>query len=232
MINKPPGMTVNRAETVKERTVQDFAEDYLHLKDLKADVSDLNERYFLQRSGIVHRLDKGTSGVLLIAKTPEAFERMLRQFKERKVEKEYVALVHGRVEPREGVVRLPIGRSRRNRQRFVVDPVGKIAETGWQVEAYYLSEGQEMTLVRLLPKTGRTHQLRVHLAHMGHPVVGDEHYLKPKRVLLDKRFCPRQFLHALTLCVELTGGRKCFTAPLAPDLRQVLVRLRLSDPSV
>lgn len=228
VINKPAGMTVNRSETTKGETVQDWAERKFKVprrasprgkqsSKFKVDSTD-----FLRRSGVVHRLDKDTSGVLVIAKTPETFAEVQRQFKEREVEKEYVALVHGRVVPLEGTVRLPIGRSQKDRHRFEVNARGKEAETRWVVEGYYKRGEDIMTLVRLLPKTGRTHQLRVHLTHLGHPLVGDKRYLSKKRGNRDSSFCPRQFLHAGELCFRHMGKTKCFVAPLAADLQRVL----------
>lgn len=247
VINKPAGMTVNRAETVREETLQDWVERKLRkvqevqkvqevrevrkvskvTKVQKGKASDQEVEVFRKRSGVVHRLDKDTSGVLVVAKTPEIFIELQRQFKERKVEKEYVALVHGDFIPREGTVRLPIARSVRDRHLFRVDSRGKVAETNWVVEGRYHREnfGEVLTLLRLKPTTGRTHQLRVHLGHLGHPVVGDQRYLSKKRAHDDAIFCSRQFLHAEKLCVWRWGKRKCFVAPLAADLQMVLTHL-------
>lgn len=246
VINKPAGMTVNRSETAEGETLQDWVEkrrilrlsglspktrraqdDTLAVNSLASVSSEEHEDAFVRRSGVVHRLDKDTSGVLVVAKTPEIFTELQRQFKERDVEKEYVALVHGDFIPKEGTVRLPIARSVKDRHLFRVDSRGKVAETSWVVEGRYQREtyGEVLTLLRLKPTTGRTHQLRVHLGHLGHPVVGDKRYLSKKRAHDDAIFCPRQFLHAEKLCVWRWGEEQCFVAPLAADLHAVLTHL-------
>ncbi|MBI2010555.1 MAG: RluA family pseudouridine synthase [Candidatus Chisholmbacteria bacterium] len=222
VLSKPAGMTVNRAETEVGETVQDWVERKLKIINEKLKIYSSD---FLKRSGIVHRLDKDTSGVLVIAKTPETFAELQRQFKAREVEKEYVALVHGELTPKQGIVRLPIARSLKDRQRFRVDTKGKKAETQWLVEGYYRRGNEVLTKVRLKPKTGRTHQLRVHLAHLGYPLVSDKRYLSKKRMRSDARFCPRQFLHAEKLCVWRRGEKQCFVASLASDLQTAMTHL-------
>ena len=197
VINKPAGMVVNRAQSVKERTVQDWAEE---------------------RSGmLVHRLDKETSGVMVIAKTPEVLEALQRQFKDRQVAKTYVALVYGKLVPRTGVIAVPIGRSRRNRAKFAVMPGGRSAETTYQVKRYYPG----YTLVELQPKTGRTHQLRVHLSYFGHPVVGDERYAGSKQRWRERDKWGRHLLHAadLSLVHPVTGERAYWQADLPAEFK-------------
>jgi 23S rRNA pseudouridine1911/1915/1917 synthase len=239
VVNKPYGVVVNRADSVVGETVQDWAEERLGIEakgegrvvDFTA--PEYTEYAFRQRSGIAHRLDKDTSGVLVLCKTPEALAVVMRQFKERKTEKEYAALVHGRLEPQEGSIRLPMARSRFDRQKFVVDPLGKPAETLYRVVAYYKGPEsgnnymQGFTMMSLVPKTGRTHQLRVHLTHINHPIVGDVKYVGHNRAKLDQAWCPRQFLHAkqLTITHPHTNMRITFEAPLADDLQAVLATL-------
>ena len=216
IVDKPPGLVVNRAESVRVSTLQDWIEQNYKFQTSKD--KDL-------RSGIVHRLDKDTSGVMAVAKTKEAFQDLQRQFREREVEKTYVALTHGRLEPRRGVMSLPLARKEKERKQFAVRVAGKQAETRWKVREY-LKRGEEVfSLVELYPKTGRTHQLRVHLKHLRHPIVGDRQYLSKKRAKADGQWCPRQFLHASKLCVDLGRKRKCFEAELAGDLREVLAAL-------
>lgn len=234
IISKPAGMVVNRAETVSAFTLQDWVEEKLreqiiHFKQL----SSSDHEVFLQRSGIAHRLDKETSGIMAIGKNPRTLLALMNQFKNRETSKEYLALVHGIVEPLHGTIHLPIGRSTRNRHRFCVDVFGKSAVTGYTVEQYFKHQeglqtggGYEdgLSLVRLFPKTGRTHQIRVHMAHLGHPLVGDEVYGGRKRSVKDRAWCPRHFLHAvaLELIHPRNGQRVRFEAPLPEDLKGAL----------
>jgi 23S rRNA pseudouridine1911/1915/1917 synthase len=192
VIDKPAGLVVNRSETSKN-TLQDWAE---------------------KRSGmLVHRLDKETSGVMVIAKTPAALAVLQRQFKDRRVVKTYVALVYGKLVPAEGIIAVPIGRSRRNRAKFAVVPGGRPAETAYRVMRYKGS----YTLLQLRPKTGRTHQLRVHLSYFGHPVVGDKRYAGSKQ----RQGWSRHLLHAagLSLIHPVTGKRMEWQAALPAEFK-------------
>jgi len=209
-------MVVNRADSVKTETLQDWIEDKFDF-EISGD-----EKY---RNGIVHRLDRDTSGVLVVAKTKEKFVELQQQFKQRKVEKIYLALLHGKLEPREGVMQLPLGRNEANRKQFTVVAGGKLAETRWNVIKYLERAGQWYSLAELYPKTGRTHQLRVHLKHLNHPIVSDVFYLSKKRIKSDLDWCPRLFLHASKLCFYLKGKKRCFEAELAGDLKTVLEKL-------
>lgn len=176
------------------------------------------------RAGIAHRLDKDTSGVLLVARTPKLFDHLKRQFLTRRVRKEYVALVYGTVSEDSGIVKLPIARSKRNPLRRTIARAGegKDAETSFTV----LERFHEHTLLAVFPRTGRMHQIRVHLAHLGFPVAGDALYSRASR----HRTPPglgRQFLHATAIAVELPSGKtKTFVSPLPPDLSAVLATLR------
>lgn len=197
VIDKPAGMVVNRSQTSGSETVQDWVEEKLgkRLKGLGERSESDPEHIFQSRSGVAHRLDKETSGCLIIAKKPEALLELMRQFKERETEKEYLALVHGHLEPKEGTIKLPIGRDRFERKKRKVEVEGKKAETFWQVEKYY----QGYSLVLLKPKTGRTHQIRVHLAYLGHPIVGDSLYLNKKLRSADRLLVSRHLLHAVAI---------------------------------
>ena len=226
VIDKPPGMVVTPADSVKVETLSEILQkDY----DIKID-----------RGGVVHRLDKDTSGILLIAKTEEALAQLQFQFKERMVKKEYLALSHGHLNSEEIVSGL-IQRNPKNREKFIhrqaslirgqaslihrqasliVSEEGKEAETKFvPIQKYQLkpekmeelftsqfnkiqkrklerTEYGKFTLIRCFPLTGRTHQIRVHLKYLGFPIVGDEKYAGRKTARLDGRWCKRQFLHA------------------------------------
>lgn len=209
VINKPVGVVANKAESVSGETVQDWMENRLGV------IPD--DELYRSRSGICHRLDKDTSGCLLVAKTPEALRHYLRQFKDRVIEKEYLALVHGRLEPKEGTIKLPMARARYDRQKWTVDPMGKVAETRWLVEQYIENDMGSFSLVRLFPKTGRTHQIRVHLSHLGRPIVADAKYLSDKLRLKDKDLLAHHFLHAAVLSFEDMEGKRIVVKADMPD---------------
>ena len=230
IINKPAGMVVNRAETTKgEETVQDWLQNNFQFSIFN---------FQTLRNGIVHRLDKETSGLLVVAKTKEAFENLQGQFKERKVKKKYLALVHGRVEPKSGVIEASITRSPFNRKKFGVFLGGREAKTryktisNFQLTASRDSFGmpisnEKFTLLELFPETGRTHQIRVHLKFIGHPIVGDEKYAGRKTARADRQWCPRQFLHAagLSFIHPVSGKRVEFSSKLPSDLQLAMMKV-------
>ena len=170
------------------------------------------------RPGIVHRLDRDTSGLLVVAKTERALEHLRAQFKEHHVQKSYLALVHGRPPAPRGVIEAPVGRDPNRRQRMAVIPGGHMARTAYQ----QLATLGDYTLLRVNPETGRTHQIRVHLAWLGIPVAGDRIYgRRHEQVAM-----PRQFLHAWQLAFEHPSGELLsLKAPLPEDLRIVLSAL-------
>ncbi len=229
MINKPVGLVVNRAESVKEPTVQDWVERKLGDKFFQYD-----DKLFRQRSGFCHRLDKDTSGCLMIAKTPEALKYYLKMFKERKLTKEYVALVHGRVEPVDGTVVLPLKRSQFDREKWQVHYEGKRAETSWHVVERYKYANSEhwknsLTYLRLNLKTGRTHQIRVHLSFLGWPIFSDEKYLNKEMSLRDHMLLSHHFLHAERLSFSSFNGNEVkVIAPLPSDC-ETLLKSMVSD---
>lgn len=217
VLSKPAGQTVNRAETTqKEITLQDELEKRFGIKDHAQGIGG--------RAGIVHRLDKETSGVLIVAKTQEAFENLQAQFKQRTVDKEYLALVHGETD-KEGKIEAPLGRHPKFRMRFAVVPGGRESTTLYEREAIYQAK---LSFLRIHPLTGRTHQIRVHLKYIGHPVVSDPLYLPPKILKEDLTFCPRLFLHATALSFThpKTSARMRFEAELPQDLQKVLSTLQ------
>lgn len=207
VVNKPPGIVVNRAESVKGETVQDWVEKTYHI-------------FIEDRAGIVHRIDKETSGILLVAKTIPAFESLQRQFKEREIRKTYIAVVHGAVAPAEGEINAPVGRLPWNRERFGIVPGGKESVTKYKV----VGKSKAFSLVEVYPQSGRTHQIRVHLKYIHHPIVGDYLYAGRKTARADRTWAPRVMLHAwkLTCRHPATGKELAFEAPIPDDMNTVI----------
>jgi 23S rRNA pseudouridine1911/1915/1917 synthase len=176
-----------------------------------------------RRPGIVHRLDKDTSGLIIAAKTDRGRTSLVEQWADQSVEKTYLALVAGVVEENEATIDAPIGRDPKNRQRMAVVRNGRPALTHFRVVERF----QHATLLEVSIETGRTHQIRVHLAFIGHPVIGDTVYGKPRDT--DPPL-ERQFLHAAELALDLPDEtRMHWSAPLPDDLSGVLERLRAGD---
>jgi 23S rRNA pseudouridine1911/1915/1917 synthase len=179
-----------------------------------------------RRPGIVHRLDKDTSGLLVVAKTSTAYDSLVAQLEARTVRRRYLAVVHGRVRPDEGVVDAPIGRHPQHRQRMAVlsEGKGKRAVTRYRVEERFAA----FTYLEARLETGRTHQIRVHLASLGHPVVGDETYGRGR----GQAPVPLEgiALHAADLAFvhPATQERMAFSAPLPPRMQRLLSHLRNS----
>lgn len=218
VINKPVDLVVNRAQSIKGGTVQDWVE---------------SRSWFsaLDRSGVCHRLDKETSGCLVIAKNPGALKYYLELFRDRKIVKSYVALVHGKVEPDEGEVVLPLKRSLYDRKKWQVHYEGKKAVTAWRVTERFTYPGHEqwkdaLTLLRLNLKTGRTHQIRVHLSFLGWPIFSDFKYLNRKFSKEDRKYLSHHFLHAEQIGFGTFGGEKIIIkAPLPEDCQKFLSSL-------
>ena len=222
VINKPPGVVVNNAESVKGETVQDWAAG--RVESGQWTVNNENND-FISRAGIVHRLDKETSGILLIAKTPEAFVDLQRQFKERIVHKTYLALCHGKLEPSEGEIRAPVGRLPWNRERFGIVPGGKEAVTKYKVKSVQLTvNSEDVSLVELYPETGRTHQIRVHLKYINHPIVGDYLYAGRKTSRADRQEVGRVMLHAwkIEFAHPIKGDTLKVEAPIPGDMKKII----------
>lgn len=213
VLDKPSGWITNKAKTTGGQPVlQDWLYenyDYPIAKDEKL------------RSGIVHRLDKETSGILLVAKTADTFEFLQGQFKKRKVRKEYVALAHGKVEPSFGIIEVPVGRLPWARTKFGIVPGGRRSKTLYTVSSYHKKGSEEFSLLNLKPKTGRTHQIRIHLKYLGYPIVSDELYAGRKTSKKDRRWCPRLFLHAskITFKHPESGKLEKFESKLPKDLK-------------
>jgi len=190
------------------------------------------------RPGIVHRLDKDTSGTMVVAKNVGAHKSLARQFKDRTVQKKYLALVYGEFRTEEGMITLPIGRHPVHRKRMsTITHKGRTAETSWRVRERF----QDISLLELTLKTGRTHQIRVHCATLGHPIVGDQVYCSRKRLREPARLfsgksssiaallkaVPRQMLHAwrLGLVHPHTGEFMTFESPIPGDMAALMEEL-------
>jgi len=209
VIDKPAGLAVHPAPGHPGHTLVNAVLAYL--PDLADDDNTL-------RPGIVHRLDKDTSGLILVAKNRVAQANLSAQFKSRSVNKSYLVLVRGKLTPENGIIEAAIGRDPKNRQRMAVVSRGREARTDYHVVKYVGG----CTLLEIHPETGRTHQIRVHLAAIGFPVMGDTTYGVKNPNL------SRQFLHASKLGFKLpsTGKYVEFESPLPPDLSRALENIR------
>jgi len=210
VVNKPAGMVVHPAFGHSSGTLVNA------VLARWPEIASFSEP---SRAGIVHRLDKDTSGVLVVAKTRAALESLRAQFQAREVRKRYLALVDGAPETPEGVIDAPIGRDPAQRKRMAVRHDGREALTEFRVVEHYA----DYSLVEVYPKTGRTHQIRVHLAFIGHPVAGDTVYGRRKQAIKLKR----HFLHAAAITFTPPGSREAVTAeaPLPPGLENILAKL-------
>ena len=206
VVDKPAGLTVHPAPGHSSHTLVNALLSHL------SELSDSDE----ERPGIVHRLDKDTSGVMVVAKNVMAQENLMDQFKARTVVKRYQVLVKGHLTPEEGIIEAPVGRDPRHRQQMAVVPEsrGREATTEYTVIRYI----GEFSLLEVRPVSGRTHQIRVHLKAIGFPVAGDKVYGVKANPLT------RQFVHAAVLGFVLpsNGEYREFTSPLPEDLRQAL----------
>ncbi len=208
VVDKPAGLTIHPAPWHPDHTL---------VNAILAHCPGLEGGGGLVRPGIVHRLDKDTSGLIVVAKNESARVSLIKQFKGKTVTKSYLVLVKGRVFPGQGTIELPIGRDPRNRKRMAIVEGGREAITHYQVNRYF----GDYTLLEVMPKTGRTHQIRVHLATIGYPVVGDPVYG------VKLAYLGRQFIHAhrLGFCSPSTDQYLEFSAPLPEELQQVLEML-------
>ncbi len=220
VINKPAGVLSQNAESSKSPNVSDFlVRHYPKIKEVGEDE---------QRYGTVHRLDKDTSGVMIVAKNNKAFEFLKEQFKNRKTQKVYLALVYGNVKPSEGEIDFKIGRSKtKPNMQTVIDTKKKENIKSREALTFYktIKNFKGYTLLEVQLKTGRMHQIRVHLKAIDYPVVGDKKYFfkkyKSENLELD-----RQFLHARDLKIKLLDGKdKTFKAELASDLKNYIAKL-------
>lgn len=205
VINKPAGITMYPAAGHPDHTIVNAI--LAHCPDLDKTSGDL-------RPGIVHRLDKDTSGIVIIAKNSAAKSYLVNQFRSHVVTKKYIAMVKGRLSPCQGIIEAPIGRNPHNRKQMAIVETGKKAETHYHVTKYF----NNYSLLKITLLTGRTHQIRIHLSTIGYPIVGDSTY-GTKSVYVN-----RQFLHAyhLGICLPTTHRYKEFSCNLPPELQEAL----------
>ena len=215
VLNKPSGMVVNISDTSPGETLQNYTQEKLAKELADAD----KESDFYKRGGLVHRIDKETSGVVVAAKDEETFVSLQVQFKGREVEKEYVALIFGKLDEEKIEISAPIGRSPRNRTKMAIVSDGKEAVTTVEQAEERVVDGEVLSLVRAFPKTGRTHQIRVHLAALNHPIVGDDLYAGKRRSVISRKIFGRLMLHAhkITFTHPKTGERASFEAGLPSE---------------
>src|SRR5690554_6669977 len=210
VINKPQGMVTHPSETTPKDTLVNAAMH--HIKELSQTNGDL-------RQGIVHRLDKGTSGLLIIAKTDEAHLSLAKQIADKTALRFYLGLVHGNIKEDSGQIEAPLARHSVDRKKIAVAPHGRYAKTLYKVMERFM----DYTLVEFQLSTGRTHQIRVHCKSLQHPIVGDKKYGVKEKFTLKS-----QLLHAYKLVVKhpLSGEEMSFTAPIFDHFQRFLDVLR------
>ncbi len=231
VINKSAGMVVHPGAGIQSGTLANAISYHFGLGILDFGLKDQDEQSKIQnlksKIGIVHRLDKDTSGLIVVAKSDDIHEALSEQFRERKVFKSYVALVHGSPDQNMGKIEAPIGRNKHNRLRMKVATYGRTAISLWKVRKRY----DKFTLLDIEIKTGRTHQIRVHMGYINHPVVGDEIYNEGRdNTIMDHTVrnaiasMPRFFLHAekLSFTHPKTGERLELIQELPPELENFL----------
>ncbi|MDQ2808269.1 MAG: RluA family pseudouridine synthase [Chloroflexota bacterium] len=224
VVDKPAGMVVHPAPGHAGGTLVNALLAHTDRLSLQGEI----------RPGIVHRLDKDTSGLLVVARTDAAHAALVRQHQARTMDKEYLGLALGQPQPPTGLIDLPLGRDAHERKRQAVRADGRAARTRYNTEQAFPAHGpvEGTTLLRLRLETGRTHQIRVHLAYIGHPILGDAVYGSRTLRAAHALGLPRHFLHATRLAFDLPGSgrRVVFDSPLPADLAAVLARLGHVDP--
>ncbi len=203
VIDKPAGLLVHPVKN-ENNTLLDF----------------LKNKY--PNAQLVHRLDKDTSGLMIVAKNQKTYEWLKSQFQNRQIKKKYIALVHGILKDKKGIIAKSISKSRKRGGRQTIAPIGKRREA---ITRYtVIKEFSNYTLLEAMPETGRTHQIRVHLASIGHPIAGDERYKFKRQQKLER--LNRQFLHASYLQFKMSDGNiKEFYSNLPEELNKVLEKL-------
>ncbi len=211
VINKPSGLVVHPFDYSTEETLIDFL--MTHVPDIFGidNPVTLQDKRTINLGGIVHKLDRDTSGVMVISKNKETFDELKSQFRNHVTKKTYLALVEGIITETEFTIDAPLGRNKKDYKQQVnpTNPRGELRAAVTEVKVITRNEKENTTLVELTPKTGRTHQLRAHTSHIGHPIIGDKAYGSTHD-------SPRIMLHAKTLMFEI-GGEKYFFATDAPE---------------
>ncbi len=232
VINKPSGMVVHPGAGISSGTLANAIAYRFKIQDLGFKIEDnLDEQSKIEnlksKIGIVHRLDKDTSGLIVVAKTEQIHEHLSEQFRNREVFKSYVALVHGAVAEKAGTIDQPIAREKHNRTKMAIRRHGRNAVSLWKVRKRF----EKFTLLNVEIKTGRTHQIRVHLSYINHPIVGDETYNEGRdKTVADVKIrqaiqnLNRFFLHAekLSFTHPKTKEKMDFVAPLPDELTDFL----------
>jgi 23S rRNA pseudouridine1911/1915/1917 synthase len=223
-VDKPAGIIVfpegAALLTGKEKTLIDLLlEKYPNLKNAGT----------APRYGVVHRLDKDTSGIILIAKTNQALSFLQKQFEQRKVEKKYILLIADKLKTNKGIIETLIGRANKDKRKQKVylphEPSGSKNLRKAKTEYKVIKRFQKFTLIKAFPETGRKHQLRVHFAYLGHPIVGDKLYGFKNQIIPSG--LKRQFLHAKYLKIKLLNGKtKELNSELPEDLKKILNNLK------
>lgn len=207
VINKPTGLLAHPVTNEKETLINLMKEKYPEAK-------------------LVHRLDKDTSGLMVIAKNEKTYEWLKSQFLNRKIHKKYLALVNGILKDKKGIIAKSISKSRKRGGSQTTAPIGKMREalTRYEVIKEFSAKGENYTLLEVSPETGRTHQIRIHLASIGHPLAGDDKYKFKRQAKIDG--LNRQFLHASYLQFQLLDGKIMeFGSELPEELNKVLKNL-------
>jgi 23S rRNA pseudouridine1911/1915/1917 synthase len=231
VINKPPGLVVHSDGKTDERTLVDWViENYPEIENVGEPLiirGKDDEETILKRPGIVHRLDRETSGVMIIVKTDEAFQFFKSAFKDRDISKTYNAIVWGHVKEDDGVIDAPIARSKSDFRKWSAQRGARgqkrNAVTEYEVLSRFTDDGQKFTLLELKPQTGRTHQIRVHMKYFNHPIICDSLYGEGKPPVLG---FARTALHSRKIeFTDMEGENQAFEAPYPDDFLETIAKL-------
>jgi 23S rRNA pseudouridine1911/1915/1917 synthase len=229
VVNKPYGLVVNDSHTLQGAASLQTLLKEAYFKDLSNFDSE-NDKEFLMRNGIIHRLDKDTSGVLIVAKNPEFFRQVQAQFKEREVYKEYIAITYkDRATPGpEFSIDAPIARNPTKRMKFAIVEGGRNAKTDFKVMEEIQSDEGNFLVIKCFPKTGRTHQIRIHLAALGYAIIGDKLYSGRTRTRKNKDRFERQMLHAFKIKFTdpIANKEVSFEAEMPSDMKDMIDLLK------
>ena len=218
VINKPAGLQVHPVRLEQDTLANGLLAQFPEIKNITDGSKDSE-----LRPGIVHRLDKYTSGILIIARNQTTFDELKKLFQSRKIKKEYLALVFGKLKNKKGVIEKPLARSQNYKKQIIAGPRTRTKIRPAVTEYEVLKEYADYSLVAARPKTGRTHQIRVHLSALGHPIVGDSKYKLKKFKTIGK--ANRQLLHAKKIRFSLLGKEYSFQVPLSQDFNLFLAGL-------